>query len=68
MTRPKPNAKPHDPAVCIRDTTQFKRWTVRLVCPICGRETNQNRNFISGRQIVCDGVKFIKQDQRGSLC
>lgn len=58
---------PHTPATCLRDDTHATRWTVRFVCPHCGRETYQNKNAISDRRVWCDGVKLKRLDSEVDL-
>ena len=57
MTPKKRTGSPHPPTACIRDADDIGgTTTVRFVCPLCGRETYQLKNAISGRRVWCDGV------------
>ena len=62
MSLRNPNPKPHEPVVCTRSTGasyEYRRLCDHFRCPICGRETKQNRNFIAGR---------VAHTMRFSLC
>lgn len=41
----------------------FKNWTKRHTCPVCSRSGKFNQNFLGGRDVMCDGVKFTKVDR-----
>lgn len=59
----KRTGSPHTPVACIRDADDIGgTTTIRFVCPLCGRETYQLKNAISGRVVVCDGLRLVRMD------
>jgi hypothetical protein len=54
----------HEPTIIPRNVgeTWFigKGWKSEFTCPVCGRSARFALNFLGGRDVVCDGVKFTK--------
>jgi hypothetical protein len=40
----------------------YKSWNGIFTCPICGRASSQNLNFLGRRAMMCDGVKWTKEN------
>jgi len=54
----------HAPMVCPRSPKPpiyvGKGYKAAFECPMCQRSTYQHLNFLAGRRVVCDGLKFVK--------
>jgi hypothetical protein len=55
---------PHQKAVAVLGRgRQYnnKSYNGVYTCPVCGRASSQNLNFLGRRSMVCDGVKWTKE-------
>jgi hypothetical protein len=54
----------HEPTVCKRDIARThyvgKGYKSPFRCPTCGRESWQHLSFLSGRLLMCNGLKLMK--------
>jgi hypothetical protein len=55
----------HAPVPCFQDghgQYAFRNWTFAFRCPACDRTGRFNLNYLGQRNVVCNGVKFTKED------
>lgn len=38
-----------------------KNYSKLFICPDCNKETWQNLNFLGSRNLICNGIKIIKE-------
>lgn len=54
----------HDPIACVRDVagTQYvgKGYKSKFVCPSCSRSCWQHLSFLGAKDLMCNGVKFVR--------
>jgi len=44
-----------------RSAAKTGQWKDTYECPVCHRETSQLSNFLGGRKMFCDGIRWFKE-------
>lgn len=44
-----------------RSTATTGQWKDTYECPVCHRKTTQLSNFLGGRKMLCDGIRWFKE-------